>query len=176
MVEHVRGERDGGDGFGLGPSPPSSEPTFEEGLDALLAAPSDQSYAELVDAARGRGAATGHRLLDDPERARSEAADALRRLWKAAVEPEWPSMRQTLRAEMLDRAIQVNREELRAVALDSGDLLPGTRPVPVSGTAHCEVSRPSSGRDPFEDPGRAHHSAADDRHGEADGRHSPDGQ
>ncbi|MEU6847862.1 DUF5937 family protein [Streptomyces sp. NPDC046716] len=99
----------------LDPSPPSSEPTFEEGLAALLSAPSDRTYAELVDAARGRGAALGHRLLDDPDRARSEAADALRRLWKAVVEPEWPSMRQALRAEMLDRAIQVNREGLRAV-------------------------------------------------------------
>ncbi|WP_318213268.1 DUF5937 family protein [Streptomyces sp. SCL15-6] len=99
----------------LDPSPMSSEPTFEEGMDALLAAPADQTYAELVDATRGRGAEIGRRLLDDPDRARSEAADALRRLWKAVVEPEWPSMRQALRAEMLDRAIQVNREGLRAV-------------------------------------------------------------
>ncbi|GGK56934.1 transcriptional regulator [Planomonospora parontospora subsp. parontospora] len=99
----------------LDPSPMSSEPTFEEGMDALLAAPADQTYAELVDAARGRGTETVRRLLDDPGRARSEAADALRRLWKAVVEPEWPSMRQALRAEMLDRAVQVNREGLRAV-------------------------------------------------------------
>ncbi len=99
----------------LDPSPMSGEPTFEEGMDALLAAPADQTYAELVDAAMGRGAEISRRLLDDPGRARSEAADALRRLWKAVVEPEWPSMRQALRAEMLDRAIQVNREGLRAV-------------------------------------------------------------
>ncbi|WP_068894733.1 DUF5937 family protein [Planomonospora sphaerica] len=99
----------------LDPSPMSGEPTFEEGMDALLAAPADQTYAELVDATRGRGTETVRRLLDDPGRARSEAADALRRLWKAVVEPEWPSMRQALRAEMLDRAIQVNREGLRAV-------------------------------------------------------------
>ncbi|MFE7130981.1 hypothetical protein ACFVIM_08985 [Streptomyces sp. NPDC057638] len=34
----------------------SSEPTFEEGMDALLGAPADQAYAELVDhdGARGR--------------------------------------------------------------------------------------------------------------------------
>lgn len=84
-------------------------------MDALLAAPADQTYAELVDATRGREAETSRRLLDDPDRARSEAADALRRLWKAVIEPEWPSMREALRAEMLDRAIQVNREGLRAV-------------------------------------------------------------
>jgi DNA-binding transcriptional ArsR family regulator len=99
----------------LDPSPMTSEPTFEEGMDALLAAPADQTYAELVDATRGRGADMGRRLLDDPERARSEAADALRRLWKAVVEPEWVCMRQALRAELLDRAIQVNREGLRTV-------------------------------------------------------------
>lgn len=98
----------------LDPSPMSSEPTFAEGMDALLAAPADQTYAELVDATTGRGTEL-RQLLEDPERARSEAADALRRLWKTAVEPEWPSMRQALRAEMLDRAIQVNREGLRAV-------------------------------------------------------------
>ncbi|MYS34295.1 MULTISPECIES: DUF5937 family protein [unclassified Streptomyces] len=98
----------------LDPSPMTSEPTFEEGMDALLAAPADQTYAELVDATRGRGADMG-RLLDDPERARSEAADALRHLWKTVVEPEWVGMRQALRAELLDRAIQVNREGLRAV-------------------------------------------------------------
>ncbi|MFE7130982.1 DUF5937 family protein [Streptomyces sp. NPDC057638] len=63
----------------------------------------------------GRGADVGRRLPGDPGRARSAAADAVRRLWKAAVEPEWPSMRQALRAETLDRAIQVNREGLRAV-------------------------------------------------------------
>lgn len=84
-------------------------------MDALLAASADQAYAEPVDATRGRRAEVGRRLLDEPDRARSEAADALRRLWKAVVEPEWPSMRQALRAEMLDRAIQVNREGLRAV-------------------------------------------------------------
>ncbi|MER6853805.1 DUF5937 family protein [Streptomyces flaveolus] len=99
----------------LDPSPMSSEPTFEEGLTALLAAPTDQTYAELVDATTGHGADLRRRLLDDPDRARSEAADVLRRLWKAVVEPEWPSMRQALRAEMLDRALQVNREGLRAV-------------------------------------------------------------
>ncbi len=99
----------------LDPSPMSSEPTFEEGMDALLAAPADQTYAELLDAARGRGADIGRRLLDDPDRARSEAADTLRHLWTSVVEPEWPSMRQALRAEMLDRALQVNREGLRAV-------------------------------------------------------------
>ncbi|MDN3250804.1 DUF5937 family protein [Streptomyces mutabilis] len=99
----------------LDPSPKSSEPTFEEGMEQLLAAPRDQMYAELVDATRGREEAVAHRLLDDPDRARSEAAEALRRLWKAVVEPEWPSMRQALRAEMLDRALQVNREGLRAV-------------------------------------------------------------
>ncbi|WP_438453042.1 hypothetical protein [Streptomyces asiaticus] len=80
-----------------------------------LATPTDQVHAELVDATTGRGAEMGRRLLDDTDRARSEATDAVRRLWKAAVEPEWPSMRQALRAEMLDRAIQVNREGLRAV-------------------------------------------------------------
>ncbi|MFD8221399.1 DUF5937 family protein [Streptomyces sp. NPDC059697] len=84
-------------------------------MGALLATPTDQAYAELVDATIGRGAEMGRRLLDDPDRARSEAADAVCRLWKAAVEPEWPSMRQALRAETLDRAIQVNREGLRAV-------------------------------------------------------------
>ncbi|GLW75081.1 transcriptional regulator [Kitasatospora phosalacinea] len=99
----------------LDPSPTSSEPTFEEGVEALLAAPADRAHAELVDAAAGRGAAVARRLLDDPERFRSEAAEALRRLWKAVVEPEWPAMRQALRAEMLDRALQVNREGLRAV-------------------------------------------------------------
>ncbi|MFF7341761.1 DUF5937 family protein [Streptomyces sp. NPDC008163] len=99
----------------LDPSPMTSEPTFEEGMDALLSAPADQTYAELVDAVRGRGAAMGRRLLDDPERARSEAAGALRRLWDTVVEPEWVGMRQALRAELLDRAIQVNREGLRAV-------------------------------------------------------------
>ncbi|HEX5534831.1 MAG TPA: DUF5937 family protein [Actinomycetales bacterium] len=99
----------------LDPSPLSSEPTFEEGLTALLGAPTDEVYAELVDATRGRDAAVRRRLLDDPDRARSDAAVAARHLWKAAVEPEWPSMRQALRAEMLDRALQVNREGLRAV-------------------------------------------------------------
>ncbi|WP_217709072.1 ArsR/SmtB family transcription factor [Nonomuraea rhodomycinica] len=99
----------------LDPSPMSSEPTFEEGMDALLSTPADQVHAELVDATIGHGAEAGRRLLDDPDRARLEAADAARRLWKAAMEPEWPSMRQALRAEMLDRAIQVNREGLRAV-------------------------------------------------------------
>jgi len=98
----------------LDPSPMSSEPTFAEGMDALLAAPADQTYAELIDATTGRGTKL-RQLLEDPDRARSDAADALRRLWKTAVEPEWPSMRQALRAEMLDRAIQVNREGLRAV-------------------------------------------------------------
>jgi DNA-binding transcriptional ArsR family regulator len=92
-----------------------SEPTFEEGLAALLATPTDQVYTELVDATMGHDSDVRRRLLDDPDRARSEAAVALRRLWKAAVEPEWPSMRQALRAEMLDRAVQVNREGLRAV-------------------------------------------------------------
>ncbi|GIH51080.1 DNA-binding transcriptional regulator, ArsR family [Microbispora rosea] len=99
----------------LDPSPMSSEPTFDEGMDALLSTPADQVYAELADAAAGRGAETGRRLLGDPARTRVEAADAVRRLWKAAVEPEWPSMRQALRAEMLDRALQVNREGLRTV-------------------------------------------------------------
>ncbi|MFI9574099.1 DUF5937 family protein [Microbispora rosea] len=99
----------------LDPSPMSSEPTFDEGMDALLSTPADQVYAELADAAAGREAETGRRLLDDPARTRVEAADAVRRLWKAAVEPEWPSMRQALRAEMLDRALQVNREGLRTV-------------------------------------------------------------
>ncbi|MFF7887595.1 DUF5937 family protein [Streptomyces sp. NPDC020794] len=84
-------------------------------MGALLATPTDQAYAELVDATMGRGAEMGRRLLDDPDRARSEAADAVCRLWKAAVEPEWPSTRQALRAEMLDWAIQVDREGLRAV-------------------------------------------------------------
>jgi DNA-binding transcriptional ArsR family regulator len=99
----------------LDPSPPSSEPTFEEGLAALLGAPTDEVYAELVDATMGHQPEVRRRLLDDPDRTRSEAAVAVRRLWKAAVEPEWPSMRQALRAEMLDRALQVNREGLRAV-------------------------------------------------------------
>lgn len=99
----------------LDPSCVSSEPTFEEGLAAVLATPTEQVYAELVDATRGRPADVRHRLLDDPDRARSEAAAVVRRLWKAAVEPEWPSMRQALRAEMLDRALQVNRDGLRAV-------------------------------------------------------------
>ncbi|MGW7261419.1 DUF5937 family protein [Streptomyces sp. NPDC054834] len=99
----------------LDPSPMTSEPTFEEGVAALLATPTDQVYAELVDATMGHEAEISRRLLDDPDRARSEAADVVRRLWKAAVQPEWPSMRQALRAEMLDRAIQVNREGLRAV-------------------------------------------------------------
>lgn len=99
----------------LDPSPMGSEPTFEEGLAALLASPSDQVYAELVDATMGHDAEVRRRLLDAPDRARSEAAVAVRRLWRAVVEPEWPSMRQALRAEMLDRAVQVNREGLRAV-------------------------------------------------------------
>lgn len=99
----------------LDPPPLSSEPTFEEGLAALLATPTDQVYAELVDATRRHSAEVRRRLLDDPDRARSEAAAATRRLWRAAVEPEWASMRQALRAEMLDRAVQVNREGLRAV-------------------------------------------------------------
>ncbi|GMA20893.1 hypothetical protein MM440_00430 [Arsenicicoccus piscis] len=99
----------------LDPSPICSEPTFEEGLDALLATPIEQVYAELVDATRGWEPRERHRMLDDPGRARSEAAAALRRLWRAGVEPEWPSMRQALRAEMLDRALQVSRESLRAV-------------------------------------------------------------
>ena len=100
----------------LDPSPLSSEPSFEEGLAALLATPAENVYAELVDATRGHRAQTRRRLLEDPDRARSEAAAAVRRLWKAAVEPDWPSMRQALRTEMLDRALQVNREGLRAVA------------------------------------------------------------
>ncbi|MFD7864186.1 DUF5937 family protein [Streptomyces sp. NPDC059783] len=99
----------------LDPSPRSSEPTFEQGMRDLLAAPLDRASAELADAAAGRGADVARRLLDDPDRVRSEAADALRRLWEAVVEPEWPSMRQALRAEMLDRALQVNREGLRAI-------------------------------------------------------------
>ncbi|GAB3785610.1 DUF5937 family protein [Nocardioides ungokensis] len=99
----------------LDPSPVSSEPTFEEGMAALLAVPTEQVNAELVDAAIGRDPHVFRRLLDDPDRARSEAGVAVRRLWKAAVEPEWPSMRQALRTEMLDRAIQVSREGLRAV-------------------------------------------------------------
>jgi DNA-binding transcriptional ArsR family regulator len=99
----------------LDPSPLSSEPTFDDGMAAMLAAPLDRVHAELVDATAGHDDAVRRRLLDDPGRARSEAAAAVRRLWKAAVEPEWPSMRQALRAEMLDRAVQVNREGLRAV-------------------------------------------------------------
>ncbi|MEV0890000.1 DUF5937 family protein [Promicromonospora sp. NPDC050262] len=99
----------------LDPSPMSSEPTFDDGLAALLAAPLDQVHAELVDAAARHDDDVRRRLLDDPERTRTQAAAAVRRLWKAAVEPEWPSMRQALRAEMLDRAVQVNREGLRAV-------------------------------------------------------------
>ncbi|MEU4574998.1 DUF5937 family protein [Nonomuraea sp. NPDC023979] len=99
----------------LDPSPMSSEPSFEECVAALLATPLDQVRAELADAAIGREAGLGHRLLGDPGRVRAEAACAVRRLWKAAVEPEWPSMRQALRAEMLDRALQVNREGLREV-------------------------------------------------------------
>ncbi|MEV1025055.1 DUF5937 family protein [Streptomyces sp. NPDC050264] len=103
-------------------------------MDALLAAPTDQTYAELVDATKGRGADMGRRLLDDPDRARSEAAVALRRLWKAAVEPEWPSKRQALRAEMLDRAIQVNREGLRA-------FLPRLHPSAVCGGDTIDVEK-----------------------------------
>jgi DNA-binding transcriptional ArsR family regulator len=99
----------------LDPPPMSSEPTFEEGLAALLATPTEKVYAELVDATVGRAAEVRRRLLENPDRVRSEAAVAVRRLWKAAVEAEWPSMRQALRAEMLDRALQVNREGLRAV-------------------------------------------------------------
>jgi DNA-binding transcriptional ArsR family regulator len=99
----------------LDPSPMTGEPTFEDGVAALLAAPTDRVHAELVDATKGSAPGVRQRLLDDPERARSEAADAVRRLWKTAVEPEWPSMRQALRAELLDRAVQVNREGLRAV-------------------------------------------------------------
>lgn len=118
----------------LDPSPQSSEPTFEEGVEQLLAAPRDQMYAELVDATTGRGTDVARRLLDDPDRVRSEAATALRRLWKAVVEPEWPSMRQALRAEMLDRALQVNREGLRAV-------LPRLHPSAVCGDDTVSVMK-----------------------------------
>ncbi len=99
----------------LDPSPRTDEPSFADGLADLLAAPTDEVYAELDDASRGRAAAVRRRLLDDPDRAKAEAAVAIRRLWQAVVEPEWPSMRQALRAEMLDRALQVSREGLRAV-------------------------------------------------------------
>lgn len=122
----------------LDPSPLSSEPTFEEGLAALLNTPTEQVYPELVDATMGRPAGLRNRLLDDPDRAKSEAAAAIRRLWKATVEPEWPSMRQALRAEMVDRALQVNREGLRAVVprlhpstACRGDTITVERPVDV---------------------------------------------
>lgn len=122
----------------LDPSPLSSEPTFEEGLAALLATPTEQVYAELVDATVGQPADVRRGLLDDPDRAISGAAAAVRRLWKAAVEPEWPSMRQALRAELLDRALQVNREGLRAViprlhhsTACQGDTITVERPVDV---------------------------------------------
>ncbi|WP_219635766.1 hypothetical protein [Nocardioides ungokensis] len=208
----------------LDPSPVSSEPTFEEGMAALLAVPTEQVNAELVDAAIGRDPHVFRRLLDDPDRARSEAGVAVRRLWKAAVEPEWPSMRQALRTEMLDRAIQVSREGLRAVIprlhhsmaceadsftverasrstptvprtdprsvtvhhrpgavhhlrpLDSGALLPGVWAIPLGGTAHAEVLGPAPGTHSSEDPGRAHHSAADDRDRQAGECHAPNGQ
>lgn len=126
----------------LDPSSLSNEPTFEEGLAALLATPTEQVYAELVDATMGRAAVVRHRLLDDPDRVRSEAAAAVRRLWQAVVEPEWPSMRQALRAEMLDRALQVNREGLRAVIprlhhsmTYQDETITVERPVDV--VAHC---------------------------------------
>jgi DNA-binding transcriptional ArsR family regulator len=122
----------------LDPSPMSSEPTFEEGLAALLATPSEQVYAELVDATIGRDPEVVRQLLDDPERARSEAADAVRRLWEAVVQPEWSAMRQALRAELLDRAIQVNREGLSAVlprlhhsAACEGDTITVESPVDI---------------------------------------------
>lgn len=99
----------------LDPSPTASEPTFEECLTAMLALPTEQVRAELNDATVGLDAEVRRRLLADPDRTRRAAADAVRRLWRAAVEPEWPSMRQALRAEMLDRAVQVNREGLRSV-------------------------------------------------------------
>lgn len=99
----------------LDPTPPTSEPTFDDGLAALLAAPVEQVHSELVDATARLEPAARRRLLDDPARTRADAAAAVRRLWRAAVEPEWPSMRQALRAELLDRAVQVNREGLRAV-------------------------------------------------------------
>lgn len=99
----------------LDPSPRTQEPTFAEGLTALLATPTDAVRAELDDSSRGREPDVRRRLLDDPERARKEAAVAIRRLWRAVVEPEWPSMRQALRAETLHRALQVSREGLRTV-------------------------------------------------------------
>lgn len=99
----------------LDPSPVTSEPTFAEGLAALLATPREQVRAELADAAARLQAPIRDRLLHDPDRTRSDAAAAVRRLWRAAVEPEWPSMRQALRAELLERAVQVNREGLRQV-------------------------------------------------------------
>lgn len=128
----------------LDPSPACSEPTIEEGLAALLATPTDQVYAELLDAVAGQDSQVRRRLLDDPDRAKSQAAVAVRRLWKAALEPEWPSMRQALRAEMLDRAVQVNREGLRAViprlhhstACDA-------ETITVESTAEVEVGCPS---------------------------------
>lgn len=122
----------------LDPSPMSSEPTVDDGVAALLATPIDQVHAELIDATAGHDDEVRRRLLDDPEKARSEAGAAVRRLWKAAVEPEWPSMRQALRAEMLDRAVQVNREGLRAViprlhpsATSDGDTITVESPVDV---------------------------------------------
>src|SRR5690606_30910903 len=99
----------------LDPPPPHPEPTFEEGVEALLATPTDQVHAELVDAFRGRSGGAAERLTGSPERTKVEAAGAIMRLWRAAVEPEWPSMRQALRAELLDRALQTSREGLRSV-------------------------------------------------------------
>ncbi|SMF01825.1 DNA-binding transcriptional ArsR family regulator [Cellulosimicrobium cellulans J34] len=99
----------------LDPPPASDEPSFEDGLAAVLAAPVEQVRAELVDATRRCSPAVRARLLGDPEGARSAAADAVRRLWEAAVEPEWVSMRRALRAELVDRALQVGREGLGAV-------------------------------------------------------------
>lgn len=40
----------------------------------------------------------------------------------------------------------------------TSDLLPGIRAVPLGGTSHSEVARPSCGRDSSKDPCRAHHS------------------
>jgi DNA-binding transcriptional ArsR family regulator len=99
----------------LDPSPLPGESTFEEGMAGLLAAPIDQVHAELVDATRRSAPDVRRRLLADPAVTRTRAAEAVGRLWKVAVEPEWPAMRRALRGELLDRAVQVNQDGLAAV-------------------------------------------------------------
>lgn len=99
----------------LDPTPLGGEPSFDDGLALLLGTPDDRVRAELVDATRHLPAATADELLADPRRTLERTARAVATVWRAVLEPEWSSLRQALRAEVLDRALQVTRDGLDRV-------------------------------------------------------------